>query len=185
MSPVVASEDKTFIKSTGVRIVREDITELETDAFVYYAQPDLALGSGFGGAIAVRGGASIQKELDELSSSGPIATGAVVVSGAGKLKAEFIIHAVGPRFQEDDIEGKLLTTMKNILLLAEEKELKRLAFPAMGAGYYGIPAPVAARVMFKALREHLDGESGLEEVAICLLDKPQFNAFQSAMAGLN
>lgn len=185
MSPTVASELKAQIQGTGVRVVREDITELDVDAFVYYAQPNLALGSGFGGAIGVRGGASIQKELDELAGDGPIPTGDAVVSGAGKLKAEFIIHAVGPRFREDDAEEKLFKTMTRVLRLAEERKVKTLAFPAMGAGYYGIPAPVCARVMIQALQAHLRGDTGLQDVTICPLDGPQFNAFQSAMAALS
>ena len=108
-----------------------------------------------------------------------------VVSGAGKLPAEFIIHAVGPRFREDDTEAKLLTTMEKCLARAEEKGIKTLAFPAMGAGYYGIPAPISATVMFAALKTHLGGETGLEEVTICVLDKPQFKAFEAAMVAMS
>ena len=185
MEAAVAAHPELVINQTVVRLVREDITELEVDAVVFYAQPDLALGSGFGGAIGVRGGASIQKELNELVGEGPIATCEAVVSGAGKLNAEFIIHAVGPRFREDDIEGKLLETMKNVLQRAEEKGVVSLAFPAMGAGYYGIPAPVSGKVMFEALKGHLSGETGIRDVRICLLDAPQFKAFESAMAALS
>ncbi|MBT8398427.1 MAG: macro domain-containing protein, partial [Gemmatimonadetes bacterium] len=163
--------------NTVVRLVKGDITELEVDAFVFYAQHDLALGSGFGGMIGLRGGASIQKELDEMAPVGHLEA---VVSGAGKLKAEYIIHAVGPRFREDNIETKLSTTMENCLLRAEEKGLNTLAFPAMGAGYYGIPAAVSATVMRAALEAHLSEESGLEEVIVCVLDTPQFNAFEAA-----
>ncbi len=144
--------------------------------------PTWLLGSGFGGMIAVRGGASVQKELDALA---PVAYLDAVISGAGKLKAEYIIHGVGPRFREDDIEAKLLTTMENCLARAEEKGIKTLAFPAMGAGYYGIPAPLSATVMLAALDAHLSGETGLAEVTICVLDKPQFKAFEAAMAAFN
>ncbi|NQT11809.1 MAG: macro domain-containing protein, partial [Planctomycetes bacterium] len=132
------------INHCGVRLVRGDVTDLEVDAFVFYAQHDLALGSGFGTAISVRGGPAVQKELEGM---GPVATGEAVASTAGNLKADFIIHAVGPRFREDDIEEKLRTTVRNSLKLAEEKEIRRIAFPAMGAGYYGIAPDVCARVM--------------------------------------
>jgi O-acetyl-ADP-ribose deacetylase (regulator of RNase III) len=178
MEAAVASDPRVTMNKTVVSLSREDITELEVDAFVFYAQADLALGSGYGGMIAVRGGASIQKELEEMA---PAADLQAVVSGAGKLNAEHIIHAVGPRFREDDIEAKLLTTMENCLAVAEEKGIKTLAFPAMGAGYYGIPAPVSAKVMLDALKSHLSGETGLEEVTICVLDSPQFKAFEAAM----
>jgi O-acetyl-ADP-ribose deacetylase (regulator of RNase III) len=111
----------------------------------------------------------------------PVADLEAVVSGAGNLAAEHIIHAVGPRFREDDIEAKLIETMGNCLLRAEEKGIKTLAFPAMGSGYYGIPAPISATVMAAALEAHLSGETGLQEVTICVLDRPQFNAFDAAL----
>jgi len=182
MEAAVASDPQVTIRDSVVRLIRGDITELEVDAFVFYAQPDLALGSGFGGMITVRGGASIQKELDEMA---PVADLEAVVSGAGKLNAEHIIHAVGPKFREDGIEVKLQATMENCLLRAEEKGMKTLAFPAMGAGYYGIPASVSATVMLAALESHLSGETGLEEVTICVLDSPQFKAFKAAMPALS
>lgn len=182
MESTVLSNPHVSIGDSVVRLIRGDITELEVDAFVYYAQPDLVLGSGFGGMIAVRGGQSVQKELQEMA---PVAAEEAVVSGAGKLPAEFIIHAVGPRFREDDIEAKLLRTMKNTLQRAEEKGVKTLAFPAMGAGYYGILAPVSAKVMLEALQNHLSGETSIREVVICVLDAPQFNAFESAFAALS
>ncbi len=182
MEAAVASDPQISVRDSVVRLIRGDITELDVDAFVFYAQSDLALGSGFGGMITVRGGASVQKELDEMA---PVADLEAVVSEAGKLPAEYIIHAVGPRFREDDIEAKLLTTMEASLLRAEEKGVKTLAFPAMGAGYYGIPAPISATVMLAALENHLSGETGIEEVTICVLDRPQFIAFEAAIAALS
>ena len=178
----VAEIEGTRINERVVRLIRGDITDLEADAFVYYAQPDLALGSGFGGAVAMRGGPAVQKELDEM---GPVETGESVVSGAGNMKANHIIHAVGPRFQEAGTDAKLRTTMVSALRCAEEQDIKTLAFPLMGAGYYGIPPDVSAKVMCDVLAEHLSGESGLTEVTICVFDTPQSNAVQGALASLD
>ena len=172
----------TQINRSVVRLIKGDITDLEVDAFVFYAQSDLTLGSGFGGAIAMRGGASVQKELDEL---GPLETGEAVVSGAGKMRSEHIIHAVGPRFQEEDIEAKLRATMQSSLRCAEEKRIETLAFPAMGSGYYGIPPDLSAKVMLAVLKDHLQGDTSLKEVVICVLDTPQYNSFEAALAALN
>ena len=99
-----AISEGTRVNRSVVRLIKGDITDLEVDAFVFCAQGDLAIGTGFGTAISVRGGPTIQQEL---LGSGPVATGEAVVSAAGDLKANFIIHAVGPKFQEKDIEGKL------------------------------------------------------------------------------
>ncbi len=173
--------DGIQVQNSVVRLVKDDVTVLDVDAFVFYAQHDLALGSGFGTAITVRGGPKVQKELDEL---GPIGTGDVVVSAAGNLKANFIIHAVGPRFQEVGIEAKLRTTMVNTLNAAEEKGVERIAFPAMGAGYYGVAPDLCARVMTEEIKKHLSGSTCIKEVVICVLDSPQFNSFKGPVEAL-
>lgn len=182
MESSVLSDPRTVIRDSVVRLIRGDITELEVDAFVFYAQPDLALGSGFGGAIAVRGGPSVQKELNEMVARGPIATGEAVVSGAGKLKAKQIIHAVGPRFREAGTEDKLRQTVVSCLRRANEIGAVTLAFPLMGSGYYGIPAPLSARVMLEALQEHVQVAPDLSEILVCVFDTPQFIAFEAALA---
>ncbi|MBC8871132.1 MAG: macro domain-containing protein [Planctomycetes bacterium] len=179
--PEAVLEDVQVNRSI-VRLIKADITELEVDAFVFYAQPDLALGSGFGGAISVRGGPSIQKELDEL---GPLDTGQAVVSAAGKLNASHIVHAVGPRFNEADIEGKLRTTVANSLKAAEEVGVKRIALPAMGAGFYGVPLDLCARVTLDAIKSYLEGETEIQEVIICVIDRREFTPFEARLASLN
>ena len=167
------------INDKVVRIVREDVTDLEVDAFVYYATSDLVLGSGWGTAIAVRGGPSIQEELKGL---GPINTGEAVISGAGEMKAKNIIHAVGPRFQEEDEEAKLRKTMLSALKCAEEKGLATLAFPPMGTGFYGIPLDLSAKVMLETIRAHLNnGQSSVKEIQICLMDSREFPPFEAQM----
>ena len=176
-----AVSEGTQINNTVIRLTKEDITDLDIEAFVFYAENNLALGSGFGGAIGVRGGPSIQKELDEL---GPVETCEAIISSAGKLKAEHIVHAVGPKFREENIEQKLRMTMLNTLKVVEEKGIQRIAFPAMGAGYYGIPAPVSAKVMIDVIADHAKGDAGINEVVICLLDSNQYKAFSAALSAL-
>ena len=173
--------ERTQVGSSTVRLIRGDITQLQVDAFVYYAQPGLALGSGFGGAIAVRGGPSIQKELE---GRGPLETGQAVVSGAGNLEASYIIHAVGPRFNEPDTEGKLRTTVLSALRAAEEKGVRRVALPPMGAGFYGVPLPVCAQVMLSAIKSYLEGPTQIEEVIICAGDSREYAPFEAQFASL-
>jgi O-acetyl-ADP-ribose deacetylase len=164
-----------------VRLLRGDITEQEVDAFVFYARSDLMLGSGYGTIISQRGGPTIQKELATL---GTLETGQAVVTAAGKLKASYIVHAVGPRFNESDLETKLRTTVLSALKAAEEKGIKRIALPPMGAGFYGIPLPVCARVMLEAIRTHLSGTSSIEEVTLCVMDSRELTPFQSQMEAM-
>ncbi len=167
--------DERKINQTTLRVLQGDITTLDVDAFVYYARPDLALGSGIGGAIATRGGPKIQEELKKW---GRADTAAVVASTGGNLKAKYILHAVGPRFQEEDLEDKLRRTVQNVLCQAEELKSRRLAIPAMGAGFYGVPLDVSARITVGAVKEYLKNETSLKEVIFCLGDSREGKVFE-------
>jgi len=175
----MAAEKK--VNGTVVRLIKDDITLMDVDAFVFYAQHDLALGSGFGAAISGRGGPSIQKEVTEL---GPLKTTEVVASAAGRLKAKQILHAVGPRFQEPEAEAKLAATVDNLLKLAKEKEITTLAVGAMGSGFYGIPPAMCAKVLVDRVRTHLKGGSQLTEVTFCVQDERDHAPFQAELAKL-
>ena len=164
------------IGDKSLRLVREDITEMEVDAFVFDVTEDLKLGSGFGAAIQQRGGIVIQKELDEIGSC---PTGEAVVTEAGILKADWIIHANGPKFREEDEEGKLRKTIQSALARAEEKGVKRLAFPPMGTGLYQVPLDLCSRVMVSTITEHLANGSTLQEVLIAAPDNREFDPFKA------
>jgi len=164
------------IGDKSLRLVREDISEMEVDAFVFDITEDVKLGSGFGAAIQQRGGIVIQKELDELGSC---PTGEAVVTEAGILKADWIIHANGPKFREEDEEGKLRRTVQSALARAEEKGVKRLAFSPMGTGLYQVPLDLCSRVMVETITEHLANGSTLEEVLIAAPDNREFDPFKA------
>lgn len=170
--------DELRVNQKLIRLMKGDITALEVEAFVYYARPDLVLGSGFGGAISVRGGPKIQEELKKF---GTIAAGDAVVTAAGNMKAKFIIHAVGPRFQEEDTEKKLGLTMRNVLKQANERKFRQLAFPAMGVGFYGIPLDLCARITLGAVQKHLESQTTLEEIIFCLRDSWEYEPFQAQL----
>lgn len=170
------------INDVVIRLEQGDLTAMEIESIVHYASPDLILGSGFGSAIAARGGASIQEEL---KSFGPITIGEAVVTSAGELNSNFIIHAVGPRFQEDETEEKLLKTMSNALKAANEKGIGKIAFPPMGAGFYGIPLKTCATIMLSSIKKHVSQGSSLKEIVICVLDNREYKIFQEEWENLN
>jgi O-acetyl-ADP-ribose deacetylase (regulator of RNase III) len=159
-----------------LRLVRGDITEMEVEAFVFDITEDVKLGSGFGGAIQQRGGIVIQKQLDEI---GNCPTGEAVVTEAGILKADWIIHANGPKFREEEEEAKLRKTVESALARAEEKGVKRLAFPPIGTGLYQVPLDLCTRVMVDTISQHLANGSTLEEVFIVAPDNREFKPFEA------
>ncbi len=170
--------DERNVNGRLMRLMKGDPFQPQAEAVVYYARPDLVLGSGFGAAITARGGPKIQEELKPLA---PIDTTEAVVTSAGNLKAKYIIHAVGPRFQEEDLEEKLKKTMENVLRRAEEKNVQRLALPAMGVGFYGVPLDISVRVMLDALAKHFKNETALKEAVICVGDSRDYAYFQQKM----
>ncbi|MBM4332885.1 MAG: O-acetyl-ADP-ribose deacetylase [Deltaproteobacteria bacterium] len=167
--------DELKVKQSVIRLTKGDITGLQVEAIVFYARPDLLLGSGFGGVIATRGGPKIQEELKKI---GAVNVTEAMVTSAGNLKAKYIIHAVGPRFQEEKLEEKLRSTMLNALRRAEENKIRSLALPAMGVGFYGIPLEVCARETLGTAKEYLESPTELREVIFCLSDSREMKAFQ-------
>lgn len=174
--------DELKIDGKVVRLTVGFITNLEgVDAIVYYARPDLTLGAGFGTAIATQGGPKVQEELKQVGGS---AVTEVVVTGGGNLSARHILHAVGPRFQEEDGDAKLRATMVNTLRKAEELKLRKIAFPAMGSGFYGIPLDQCAQVTLLAAKDFLKSAAELTEILFCLRDLREFKVFQQELKTL-
>jgi len=173
--------DEIIINKTKIKLLKTDITDIEIDAFVYYAREDLELGSGFGTAISLRGGPSVQKELKKIGGKKPTE---VVITSAGDMKAKYIVHAVGPKFQEEDMDTKLATTIRNALEEADKKGIQRIAMPAMGAGFYTVPIDTSAKITGNVLKEFLQNETNIKEVVLCMLDSKQYKAFQQYLATL-
>ncbi len=159
-----------------LRMVRGDITEIDVEAFVFDITEDAKLGSGFGGAIQQRGGIVIQKELDEIGS---VPTGEAVVTQAGILKAEYIIHVNGPKFREEGEKGILERTVMSALARAEEKGVKQIAFPPIGTGIYQVPLDLCADVMVETISRHLENGSNLNEVLIVVQDPREITPFEA------
>jgi O-acetyl-ADP-ribose deacetylase (regulator of RNase III) len=175
------SDEKKINQST-IRLIKGDITDIEVEAFVFYARPELKLGSGFGNAIAVRGGPTIQKTLDEMET--PLRVGEAVVTEAGKLKAKYIIHAVGPAFQEENTEEKLRNTVVSSMKRAEEKGIQQIAFPLMGAGFYGVPMDIGAKVTLGTIKDYLANNTGVKEVVVVALDNRELGPFKTQFEAL-
>jgi O-acetyl-ADP-ribose deacetylase (regulator of RNase III) len=159
-----------------IRLVRGDITDMEIQAFALDMTSDLKLGSGYGGAVSSRGGKKVQEALDAI---GTLPTGEAVITTAGAMKAESIIHANGPKYHEPDTEGKLRKTTESILRVADENGITRLALPPIGTGIYQVPLDLCAKVMIETVTQHLRGKTGLEEVVFVGLDTREYEPLRA------
>jgi len=162
--------------TTLIKVERADLTTLEVDAIVNAANTELVMGGGVAGAIKRRGGAEIEREAVKL---GPIPVGEAVVTEAGKLPAKYVIHAATMAMDFQTDEGKIRLATRNSLLRAEERELRSIAFPALGTGVGGFPVREAARVMLEEIRDHLRRGSRLETIVIAVLSDDAYAAFAS------
>jgi len=156
-----------------------DLTEADTDAIVNAANNDLQLGGGVAGAIRRKGGPEIQSECDRI---GAIALGEAAITGGGKLKARFVVHAASMRLGDRTSESDLRLATRNSLRRAAEKGLKSIAFPAIGTGIAGFPIGRCAEVMLGEIRDHLKSPTSLEKVEMVLFDRPALAEFERAFA---
>ncbi len=153
--------------NTWIEIVKGDITEEEVDAIVNAANSYLKHGGGVAGAIVRKGGKIIQEESDRI---GFVPVGSAAVTGAGKLKARYVVHAVGPRWGEGDEEEKLRSAVLSALKAAEEKGARSVSLPAISTGIFGFPKDKGAEVILRAIVDYIDQGTALERIRVCNID---------------
>jgi O-acetyl-ADP-ribose deacetylase (regulator of RNase III) len=159
-----------------------DITRVPADAIVNAANSALAGGGGVDGAIHRAGGPSIMRELDEIRTrtGGGCPTGSAVATGAGRLPAKYVFHAVGPVYRDGRHgEPELLTSCyRTCLEMAEERGVETITFPAISTGVYGYPLAEAAEIAVREVKRHLEQPAGkVRRVVLVLYGKPAFQAY--------
>ncbi len=160
----------------GRRIVLREgnIVEVDAEALVNAANTSLILGSGVAGAIRKFGGPSIQAECNRLA---PIAVGEAALTGAGNLKARYVIHAVGPVFGEGQEDEKLKRAVLNSLQLARQHALQSIPFPAISTGVFGFPIRRCSEIMLQTAMGFLRRHDIPREVIMCLFGREAFDIF--------
>jgi len=156
-----------------ITFVVGDLTTQRVDAIVNAANEALAPGGGVCGAIRRAGGDEIFEECARL---GGCATGDAKATGAGRLAARHVIHAVGPVWSGGGAgEPELLASAyRRSLEVAEELGCRTVAFPALSTGVYGYPVELAAPRAVAAVREL---EDRFDEIRFVLLDETTRDLF--------
>ena len=161
-----------------ITFVRGDITEQDVDAIVNAANNSLLGGGGVDGAIHRRGGPEILAECQKLRQEkypDGLPTGQAVATTAGRLKAGWVIHTVGPTYAESKDKSPLLADcFRNSLAVADELGAKTVAFPAISTGVYRWPVDDAARIALEAVRA---SDTRVAEVRFVLFDQRAYDAF--------
>lgn len=167
------------IKGVRLRIVRGDLTEARTDAIANAANSHLQHGGGVAGAIVRKGGRIIQEESNRI---GFVPVGKAAITGAGALKARFVIHTVGPMWGEGDEQAKLRSAVRSTLKLATERGFVSLAIPAISAGIFGFPKADCAHIIVDEIRSFVTSENtSLSQIDICLMDAEIIGFFEKEL----
>lgn len=165
-----------------------DITKEAVDAIVNAANSSLCGGGGVDGAIHRAGGPSIMAELKQIVQKfGKCPVGDAVITGAGKLKAQHIVHAVGPVWsggKKNEAES-LESAYYNSLVLAKEYGAKTVALPAISTGAYGYPMEEAAKVAVKAVVDFCKDHPCFDEVRFVLFDQSALQSYERVAAGIS
>ena len=152
-----------------IQVIHGDITKMLVDAIVNAANSGLQGGGGVDGAIHRAGGPSI---MEECRKFGGCPTGEAVMTTAGNLPAKFVIHTVGPIWNggNSNEEQLLANTYQNSLKLANENQIKSIAFPNISTGIYGFPKDKAARIAIDTTRKFLKS-SDIDVTFVCFDDE--------------
>lgn len=167
-----------------IELLQGDITKEDVDAIVNAANKALAGGGGVDGAIHRAGGPSILEECRRIVAELPgneLATGQAVATGAGDLRARWVIHTVGPVYGVPQAEELLSSCHRESLRAADELGATTVAFPAISTGVYGYPVEEAAPV---ALRGVMEASSSVEHIRFVLFDAPTLEIFERAAKDL-
>ena len=172
------------IEGKTLRLVQGDITDRHVDAIVNAANSHLQHGGGVAGAIVKKGGYVIQQESDRI---GFVPVGNVAITGAGKLPARFVIHAVGPRMGEGDEEEKLKRAVTNSMKLASGKGMKSISMPAISSGIFGFPKDRCAAILITEVVKYLKGnpKTSLDVIEFCLYDDLTADLFKKEFDRIN
>lgn len=165
--------------------IEADITTLSVDAIVNAANSALMPGGGVDGAIRKRAGREIN---DDLSRIGRCEEGCAVITPGYSLPAEYVIHTVAPIWagaaRRAEQEAALMRCYASALKLADENNIRTVAFPAIGTGAYRWPPDVAAKIAFDTIVKHLKACEMQTLVTFCCFaraDRERYAAMISAL----
>jgi O-acetyl-ADP-ribose deacetylase (regulator of RNase III) len=165
-----------------ISFVQGDITDQETDVIVNAANSSLMGGGGVDGAIHRKGGLKILEECRLIRTKewpDGLPTGKAVVTSGGNLKANYVIHTVGPIwFGGNRGEPELLAdAYRNSLILTVKKGLKSISFPSISTGAYGYPIEKASEVAINVVKQFLEEEKALSMVVFVLYSQHDFQVY--------
>lgn len=170
---------QTTYRGINIIVKRGDITKVHKGAIVNPANSYGTMGGGVALAIRKKGGTKIEEEAVRQA---PIPIGKAIITTAGKLDVDFVIHA--PTMKEP-IEQSSIDKVKSATYAAfqcaEEHGVKRIVFPGMGTGYGKLSKEIAAKTMISTIKQFIDQRTSLKEIILMGFDEVLTKEWKKAL----
>ena len=154
-----------------IRVIQGDITQAEVDVIVNAANQWLIPGGGVDGAIHRAAGPDLARATKVF---GGLNTSQVVITPGFHLKAKYVMHALGPIWNNHETEEKLsqdlVNTYQNIFQTVNEKKFKAIAIPNISTGVYGFPKELAAELVIKTTLTFLRSKTRIQNISFYCFD---------------
>lgn len=167
-----------------IELIQGDITKIKVDAIVNAANTSLLGGGGVDGAIHRAGGKAILEDCQKIrNKQGKCKVGEAVITTAGNLPAKYVIHTVGPVWNNGNKneERLLYLAYENSLTLAMSNQIRSIAFPNISTGIYRFPKDKAAEIAVKAINA-IKSDSQLENVIFVCFDTENYRIYKKLLS---
>lgn len=171
----------------GIEVRTGDITQLDVDVVVNAANRALSHGGGVAAAIARAGRPVVDEESEAwIRQHGPLEPGEAAHTGAGSMRARWVVHVAGPQYQEgQDNEGLLRRAVAAALARSAELGARTVAMPAISTGIFGYPRRKAVGVIADEVKGWLAANPALlDRVILVGFDEATAAEFRAAVDAL-
>lgn len=165
---------------TELKIHKGDITKLKVDAIVNAANKSLLGGGGVDGAIHRAAGPQL---LEECRTLGGAETGEAKITKGYNLPAKFVIHTVGPVWNDGNHneDNLLKSCYENSLKLAVQNKVKTIAFPSISTGVYMFPIERASKIAVETVKNFVEKNTLLKEIIFCVFSENDLEVYESIL----
>lgn len=182
----ILSEKKLFL-GQKMTVLQGDIAKITADAIINPTNSTYYMGGEVGIALEKVGGKDFSEAIKDLSSKGTLDLGEATICLGHNFPARFVIFCHGPSWQTADRERVLEKTIKNCLYVADQKNLKSIAFPSVGSGRGGFPKNTAAQIILRAISSYFSTvmSSSLKQIYFVLFDKESIDVYLNELTKLD